>query len=62
MRHSFLQQVVLTVICAALAAGLVQFYRHMVYQANEDINGKKAIQENYVTGRNNQVPDPTRTK
>ena len=29
------------------AAGLIQFYKHMIWQANEDINGAAAQKELY---------------
>ena len=42
------------------AAGLIQFYKHMVWQANEDINGANALHELYGTPSPYQAAHKTR--
>ena len=51
IRNSFFQKVVLTLFWGFCAAGLIQFYKHMIWRANEDINGEAAVAENYRTPR-----------
>ena len=43
-QNSFLQKVFLTIFWGLCAAGLVEFYIHIVWRANEDINGKAAVE------------------
>lgn len=50
--NSFLQKVFLTIFLGACAAGLLQAYVHIVWKANEDINGKGALEEIYKNARN----------
>jgi hypothetical protein len=40
------------------AAGLIQFYKHMIWRANEDINGEAATKALYGDAR--QVAHPIR--
>ena len=40
------------------ASGLILFYKHMIWQANEDINGVAATRELYGDAR--QVAHPSR--
>ena len=47
MQNSFSQKVVLVLFFAACGAGLIEFYRHMIWQANEDINGAESIRKTY---------------
>lgn len=47
MHNSFAQKVILTLFFAVCTAGLAQFYRHMVWQANEDINSQSEIEKAY---------------
>ena len=49
--NSFFQKVFLTMFWGLCAAGLIQFYTHMVWQANEDINGAEAQKELYSDSR-----------
>jgi hypothetical protein len=51
IRNTFLQKVVLTLFWGFCAAGLIQFYKHMIWQANEDINGAAAVAEIYGNSR-----------
>jgi hypothetical protein len=51
IRNTFFQKVVLTLFWGFCAAGLVQFYKHMIWRANEDINGDAAIAEVYGNPR-----------
>lgn len=57
IRNSFFQKVLLTMFWGFCAAGLIQFYKHMVWQANEDINGAAATKELYGDAR--QVAHPS---
>ena len=57
IQNSFFQKVFLTLFWGLCAAGLIQFYKHMIWQANEDINGDAAVKELYGTSR--QVAHPT---
>jgi hypothetical protein len=59
IRNSFFQKVFLTMFWGMCAAGLVQFYKHMIWQANEDINGAAATKELYSDAR--QVAHPIST-
>ena len=56
IRNSFFQKVFLTMFWGMCAAGLIQFYKHMIWQANEDINGAAAQRELYSDAR--QVAHP----
>jgi len=47
IQNSFLQKVFLTMFWGLCAAGLIEFYKHMIWQANEDINGKAAVESIY---------------
>lgn len=47
IQNSFLQKIFLTMFWGFCAAGVVQFYKHMVWKANEDINGADAMKELY---------------
>src|SRR5712675_2173686 len=40
IRNTFMQKVLLTIFWGFCAAGLIQFYKHMIWQANEDLNGQ----------------------
>jgi hypothetical protein len=51
IQNSFIQKVFLTIFWGFCAAGTVQFYKHMVWKANEDINGKDALKELYSDAR-----------
>jgi hypothetical protein len=46
-----MQKVFLTIFWGMCTAGLIQFYVHMIWQANEDINGKDALKELYGDAR-----------
>ena len=56
--NSFIQKIFLTMFFGMCAAGLLQFYKHMVWKANEEINGAAALQELY--GTHYQVAHPSR--
>ena len=58
--NSFFQKVFLTMFFGLCAAGLIQFYKHMVWRANEDINGEAALRELYSDSR--QVAHPARPR
>jgi hypothetical protein len=58
IQNSFLQKVVLTIFWGLCAAGLIEFYIHMIWKANEDINGAAAQKELYGNAR--QVAHPVR--
>ena len=58
--NSFFQKVFLTMFFGMCAAGLIQFYKHMVWQANEDINGANALHELYGTPSPYQAAHKTR--
>ena len=60
IQNSFFQKVFLTMFFGMCAAGLIQFYKHMIWQANEDINGKDALKELYGTHR--QIAHPARPR
>lgn len=47
IKNSFFQKVFLTMFWGLCAAGVVQFYIHMVWQANEDINGEANLKALY---------------
>ena len=47
MQNTFSQKVVLVLFFALCAAGLMEFYRHMVWQANEDVNGEASVKKSY---------------
>ena len=47
IQHSFFQKVFLTIFLGMCAAVLMQFYKHMVWRANEEINGKEVLRELY---------------
>lgn len=47
MHNSFSQRVILVLFFAFCTAGLMQFYRHMVWKANQEINGDAAIEAAY---------------
>ena len=47
IQNSFLQKVFLTIFWGLCAAGMIEFYKHMIWQANEDINGKAAVDAIY---------------
>ncbi len=47
IQNSFLQKVVLTIFWGLCAAGLIEFYKQMIWRANEDINGKAAVEAIY---------------
>ena len=56
IKNSFTQKVLITMFWGVCAAGMIQFYKHMIWQANEDINGAKAQKELY--GDSRQVAHP----
>ena len=56
IQNSFFQKVFLTIFWGLCAAGLIQFYKHMIWQANEDINGEAAVKAIY--GSSKQVAHP----
>jgi len=58
IRNSFIQKVFITMFWGVCAAGLIQFYKHMIWQANEDINGDKAVRALYDDSR--QVAHPAK--
>ena len=60
IQNSFFQKVFLTMFFGMCAAGLIQFYKHMIWQANEDINGKDALKELYSDHR--QIAHPARPR
>ncbi|MEK0449350.1 MAG: hypothetical protein RL088_1618 [Verrucomicrobiota bacterium] len=47
MHNSFSQRVILVLFFAFCTAGLMQFYRHMVWKANHEINGDAAVESLY---------------
>ena len=47
IQNSFLQKVCLTIFWGLCAAGLIEFYKNMIWRANEDINGKAAVEAIY---------------
>ena len=56
IQNSFLQKVFLTLFWGLCAAGLIEFYKHMVWQANEDINGTAAVKAIYGDSRQTAHP------
>lgn len=56
IKNTFFQKIFLTMFWGLCAACLIEFYRHWIWQANEDINGDKAVKELYGTHR--QVAHP----
>jgi hypothetical protein len=56
IKNSFFQKVFLTMFWGMCAAGMIQFYKHMIWRANEDINGNAALRELYSTSK--QVAHP----
>ena len=56
IKNSFFQKVFLTMFWGMCAAGIIQFYKHMIWRANEDINGNAALKELYSTSK--QVAHP----
>ena len=56
--NSFFQKVFLTLFWGMCAAGVVQVYKHMVWKANEEINGAAALKVLYGDAR--QVAHPSR--
>ena len=56
IQNSFLQKVFLTMFWGLCAAGLIEFYKHMIWQANEDINGKAAVEATYGDPRQKAHP------
>jgi hypothetical protein len=57
IKNTFFQKVFLTMFWGFCAACLVHFYKHMIWQANEDINGAAGLKELY--GDYRQVAHPT---
>lgn len=47
IQNSFMQKVCLTLFWGFCAAGLIEFYKHMIWRANEDINGAAAVHAIY---------------
>jgi hypothetical protein len=56
IQNSFVQKVFLTMFWGLCAAGAIQFYKHMVWKANEDINGKDALKELYSDAKQKVHP------
>ena len=56
IKNTFFQKVFLTLFWGFCAAGLVEFYRHMIWQANEDINGAASLKSLY--GDHRQIAHP----
>ena len=56
IKNSFFQKVFLTMFWGLCAAGVVQFYIHMIWQANEDINGEAALKALYGDARQTVHP------
>jgi hypothetical protein len=56
IRNSFVQKVFLTMFYGMCAAGVIQFYKHIIWRANEDINGKDALAELYSDSKNRAHP------
>lgn len=52
MQNSFSQKFIMFLFFSLCSAGLVQFYRHMVWQANEDINSDAEIHKAYHAPHN----------
>lgn len=40
MSNGFLQKLMIVAFCGMCAAGMVQFYRHMILHVNDDISKK----------------------
>ena len=57
IQNSFFQKVFLTMFWGLCAAGLFEFYKHIIWQGNEDINGEAAVKALYSDTR--QVVHPT---
>lgn len=57
-----MQKVLLTIFWGFCAAGLIQFYKHMIWQANEDLNGQSAMRELYGDARQVVHPVGSRAK
>ncbi len=47
IQNSFLQKVCLTIFWGLCAAGLIEFYKQMIWRANDDINGRAAVEAIY---------------
>jgi hypothetical protein len=58
IKNSFMQKVLLTMFWGLCAAGLIEFYKNIIWRANEDINGEAAQRELYGDAR--QVAHPIR--
>jgi hypothetical protein len=58
IQNSFFQKVFLTMFWGLCAALLIQFYVHVIWRANEDINGAAAQKELY--GNSRQIAHPVR--
>lgn len=58
IKNSFFQKVFLTMFWGFAAACVVQFYIHMIWQANEDINGEAHLKALY--GDAKQTVHPAR--
>jgi hypothetical protein len=56
IRNSFTQKVILTMFWGLCAACAIQFYKHMVWRANEDINGRDALKELYSDAKQHARP------
>ena len=56
IKNSFLQKVFLTMFWGICAAGVIQFYIHMIWQANEDINGEAATKALYSDAKQTVHP------
>jgi hypothetical protein len=56
IKNTFFQKVFLTMFWGMCAAGMIQFYKHMIWRANEDINGDSALKELYSESK--QVAHP----
>ena len=39
VQNSFLQKIFLTLLFGCCAAGAVEFYKNIIWQANEEVNG-----------------------
>jgi hypothetical protein len=56
--NSFFQRVTLTIFFGFCAAGLIQGYKHIIWRANEDINGSGGL--NALYGDRDPAPKPVK--
>ena len=56
IKNSFFQKIFLTMFWSLCTAGVVQFYVHMIWKANEEINGEAATKALYSDAKQTVHP------